>query len=61
MKAVIINFLKMRPGGLEPPAPGTGNLCSVQLSYGRLSRTKLIIRQIPSRFQAIGLKILFNV
>lgn len=26
----------VRPGGLEPPACGLGNRCSIQLSYGRV-------------------------
>lgn len=25
----------VRPGGLEPPARGLGNRCSILLSYGR--------------------------
>ena len=30
-------FLKARPGGLEPPTPGSEAQCSIQLSYGRTS------------------------
>ena len=26
----------VRPKGFEPPAPGVGGQCSIQLSYGRL-------------------------
>ncbi len=28
-------FTQLRPGGLEPPAFGLGNRCSILLSYGR--------------------------
>ena len=27
----------VRPKGFEPPAPGVGGQCSIQLSYGRIS------------------------
>ena len=29
-------LLLVRPKGFEPPAPGVGGQCSIQLSYGRL-------------------------
>jgi hypothetical protein len=35
----------VRPRGFEPPAPGLGILCSIQLSYGRVEDTKDIIKK----------------
>jgi hypothetical protein len=32
----------VRPGGLEPPARGLGNRCSIHLSYGRIFDKPLI-------------------
>ncbi len=35
-----------RPEGFEPPTVGTGNRCSIQLSYGRMQG-----EIIPDEFQ----------
>lgn len=34
MKLQGLVFALAVPRGLEPPTPGLGNLCSVQLNYG---------------------------
>ena len=33
------------PGGIEPPTPGLGNLCSVRLSYGDVGPTPIIVAE----------------
>ncbi len=45
----------VRPGGLEPPARGLGNRCSIRLSYGRThTKTKT---GAPGRIRTCDLQI----
>lgn len=46
-------YLMVRPGGLEPPARGLGNRCSILLSYGRT--LKVVKNGAPGRTRTSNL------
>ena len=46
----------MRPKGFEPPAPGVGGQCSIQLSYGRR-----FMELLPNRAKAPNAFIVYQI